>query len=99
MRLPGARVGYALAGRDVADDLNRRQAPAPERLAEDLRRIGLDPWPSEDNFLYVPLDGAEEVADRLLRQGLAVRRLPDAIRITVRDQAGDERLVDAPRSA
>jgi histidinol-phosphate aminotransferase len=123
--LAGARVGYALAGRDVADELNRRQAPAPistlsvalalagleeppdvgpivaerERLANELRRIGLDPWPSEANFLYVPLEGAEEVADRLLRQGLAVRRLQGAMRITVRDRAGDDRLVEALRSA
>jgi histidinol-phosphate aminotransferase len=119
--LAGARVGYALAGRDVAEELNRRQAPAPistlsvalalaaleeppdvrptieerERLAEELRRIGLDPLPSHANFLYVPFAGAEEVADRLLRQGLAVRRLPGAIRITIRDQADDERLVAA----
>src|SRR5438132_1920471 len=119
--LAGARVGYALAGRDVADELNRRQAPAPvstlsvalalvalaeppdvsptieerERLAEELRRIGLDPLPSHANFLYVPFAGAEEVADRLLRDGLAVRRLPGAIRITIREQADDDRLVAA----
>jgi histidinol-phosphate aminotransferase len=119
--LAGARVGYALAGRDVAEELNRRQAPAPistlsvalalaaleeppdvrptieerERLAEEFRRIGLDPLPSHANFLYVPFAGAEEVADRLLRQGLAVRRLPGAIRITIRDRADDDRLVAA----
>jgi histidinol-phosphate aminotransferase len=119
--LAGARVGYGLAGRDVAEELNRRQAPAPistlsvvlalaaleeppdvrptieerERLAEELRRIGLDPLPSHGNFVYVPFAGAEEVADRLLRHGLAVRRLPGAIRITVRDRADDDRLVAA----
>jgi histidinol-phosphate aminotransferase len=119
--LAGARVGYALAARDLAAELNRRQAPGPlstlsvalalaglddlpdvrptiaerERLAQELRRIGLDPWPSHANFLYVPLDGAEEVADRLLRQGLAVRRLPGALRITVRDRPDDDRLVAA----
>ena len=123
--LAGARVGYALAGREVADELNRRQHPAPvstlsvalalaaladppdvrpiveerERLAEELRRIGLDPWPSHANFLYVPLDRAEEVGERLLRQGLPVRRLPGAIRITVRDRADDDRLVEALRLA
>ncbi len=122
--LAGARVGYALAGREVAEELNRRQAPAPistlsvalalagledppdvrpiveerERFAGELRRIGLDPWRSEGNFLYVPLEGADEVADRLLRQGLAVRRLPDAMRITVREREDDDRLVAALRS-
>jgi histidinol-phosphate aminotransferase len=123
--LAGARVGYALAGRDVADELNRRQHPAPlstlsvalalaglddppdvtpilterERLADELRRIGLDPRPSHANFLYVPLAGAEEVADRLLRQGLSVRRLPAAMRITVRNRTDDDRLVGAIQSA
>ena len=123
--LAGARVGYALAGRDVAEELNRRQHPAPlstlsvalalaaleqppdvrpivaerERLAGELRRVGLDPWPSHANFLYVPFDGAEGVGERLLRQGLPVRRLPDAMRITVRDLADDDRLVEALRSA
>ena len=119
--LAGARVGYTVAGREFAEELNRRQHPAPlstlsvalalaaledppdvraivderERLAEELRGIGLDPWPSHGNFLYVPFAGAEETAERLLRQGLAVRRLPGAIRITVRDEADDDRLVAA----
>jgi histidinol-phosphate aminotransferase len=123
--LAGARVGYALAGRELADELNRRQHPAPlstlsvalalvaladppdvapvveerERLAGELRRIGLEPWPSHANFLYVPFDAAEEVGELLLRQGLPVRRLPGALRITVRDQADDDRLVEAIRSA
>ncbi len=123
--LAGARVGYALAGREVADELNRRQGPAPvstlsvalalaglaappdvalivaerDRLADELRGIGLEPWPSYGNFLYVPFDGAEEVGERLLRQGLPVRRLPGALRITVRNQPDDDRLVAAIRSA
>jgi histidinol-phosphate aminotransferase len=123
--LAGARVGYALAGREVAEELNRRQHPAPlstlsvalalaaleqppdvrsivderERLAEELRRIDLDPWPSHANFLYVPFDRAEDVGERLLRQGLPVRRLAGAIRITVRNQVDDDRLVAAIASA
>jgi histidinol-phosphate aminotransferase len=123
--LAGARVGYALAGRETAEELNRRQHPAPlstlsvalalaalqqppdvrpvieerERLAAELRGIGLDPWPSHGNFLYVPFDGAEQVAERLLVQGLAVRRLAGAVRITVRERDDDDRLVEAIRAA
>jgi histidinol-phosphate aminotransferase len=119
--LAGARVGYALAGRDTADELNRRQAPAPistlsaalalaalvsppdvrpvleerDRLAGELRRIGLEPWPSRSNFLYVPFDGAEELAETLLRKGIAVRRVPGALRITIRNRADDDRLLRA----
>ena len=119
--LAGARVGYALAGRDVADELNRRQAPAPvstlsvalalaalesppdvrpiveerERVAEALRGIGLDPWPSQANFLYVPFEDAEQTAEELMRQGIAVRRLPAAMRITIRNRQDDDRLLGA----
>jgi histidinol-phosphate aminotransferase len=119
--LAGARVGYALAGRDVADELNRRQAPAPistlsvalalaalesppdvrpiieerERLAEALRDIGLEPWPSHANFLYVPFGSAEETAETLLRHGIAVRRVPGALRITIRNREDDDRLLAA----
>src|SRR5919201_3109536 len=117
--LAGARVGYALAGCDLADELNRRQHPAPistlsvalalaalesppdvspiveerERLAEDLRAIGLEPRPSAANFLYVAFPDAAETAEQLMRSGLPVRRLPDAIRITVRNRDDDVRLV------
>jgi histidinol-phosphate aminotransferase len=123
--LAGARVGYALAGAEIADELNRRQAPAPistlsvalalaglerppdvrpvleerDRLAEALRRIGLEPWPSAANFLYVPFEGAEDAAERLLRGGLAVRRLPGAMRITIRNPEDDDRLVAALEQA
>jgi histidinol-phosphate aminotransferase len=123
--LAGARVGYALAGHETAEELNRRQHPAPlstlsaalaldalehppdvrpvveerERLAAELRAVGLDPWPSHGNFLYLPFDGAEQVAARLLEQGLAVRRLSGAMRITVRDEQDDDRLVEAIRAA
>jgi histidinol-phosphate aminotransferase len=119
--LAGARVGYALAGRDVADELNRRQAPAPistlsvalalaalksppdvgpvieerERFAEGLRNMRLDPWPSSANFLYVPFSGAEETAETLMRQGIAVRRVPGALRITIRNREDDDRLLRA----
>jgi histidinol-phosphate/aromatic aminotransferase/cobyric acid decarboxylase-like protein len=118
--LAGARVGYALAGGDVAAELNRRQAPAPvstlsvalalagldagppdvrgtieerERLAAELRSLGLDPLPSHANFLAVPIATGSEIIDQLLRQGIAVRPYRDGMRITVRDRADDDRLV------
>ena len=117
--LAAARVGYAIAGRDVAEELNRHQHPAPistlsvalalaaldsppdvapiveerERLAADLRAIGLEPWPSAANFLYVPFADAAETAEKLMRRGLPVRRLLGAVRITVRNRDDDLRLV------
>jgi histidinol-phosphate/aromatic aminotransferase/cobyric acid decarboxylase-like protein len=119
--LAGARVGYALSGRDVAADLNRRQHPAPlstlssalaiaalesppdvrpilaerERVAARLRELGFEPLPSHANFLLVPVDDPQELADRLLQKGLAVRPVRGGIRITIRDEEDDDRLLNA----
>src|SRR6266513_728818 len=117
--LAGARVGYALAGRDAAAELNQRQHPAPlstlsgalalaglaappdvtpileerERFAERLRGLGFEPLPSHANFLYVPVDEPHDMYDRLLAQGLAVRPVRGGIRITIRTQQDDDRLI------
>ncbi|CAN5176376.1 histidinol-phosphate transaminase [soil metagenome] len=119
--LAGARVGYALAGRDVAAELNHRQHPAPlstlsvalalaalasppevqpileerSRMEERLRMLGFEPLPSQANFLYVPVDDPQELAKRLLRQCLAVRSVRGGIRLTIRDEPDDERLLEA----
>jgi histidinol-phosphate aminotransferase len=119
--LAGARIGYALAGRDVAAELNRRQHPAPistlsaalalaglgsppdvtpileerERMAERLRVLGFGPRSSHANFLYVPVADPHAEYERLLRQGLAVRPVRDGIRITIRTEEDDERLLRA----
>jgi histidinol-phosphate/aromatic aminotransferase/cobyric acid decarboxylase-like protein/imidazoleglycerol phosphate dehydratase HisB len=119
--LAGARVGYALAARDVATELNARQAPAPistlsaalavaalasppdvtpvveerERFASALRTLGLEPLPSRTNFVLVPVDDSLALGQLLLRQGLAVRVFPDALRISIVDREDDDLLLDA----
>jgi histidinol-phosphate aminotransferase/imidazoleglycerol-phosphate dehydratase/histidinol-phosphatase len=119
--LAGARVGYALASRDVADELNARQAPAPistlsaelavaalaeppsvarvleerERLASALRALGLAPFESHTNFLYVPVDDGRAVGDTLLRQGIVVRAYPEAFRVSVLDTDDDDVFLEA----
>jgi histidinol-phosphate aminotransferase len=119
--LAGARVGYALAGRDAAAELNKRQHPAPlstlsaalalaglaappdvapileerERMRERLRELGLEPRESHANFLYVPVDDPQAEYDRLLQHGLAVRPVRGGIRITIRTQQDDDRLLQA----
>ena len=123
--LAGARVGYALAGRDLAADLNERQHPAPlstlsaalalaglaappdvapileerERMTARLREIGLEPLPSHANFLNVPFDEPQALYDRLLAKGFAVRPVRGAVRITIRTESEDERLLAALQSS
>jgi histidinol-phosphate aminotransferase len=119
--LAGARVGYALAGRDVAAELNKRQHPAPlstlssalalaglasrpdvspileerERMRERLHQLGFEPRESHANFLYVPVDDPQAIYDGLLRSGYAVRPVRGGVRITIRTNEEDERLLDA----
>jgi histidinol-phosphate/aromatic aminotransferase/cobyric acid decarboxylase-like protein/imidazoleglycerol phosphate dehydratase HisB len=66
-----------------------------DRLASCLRALDLEPLPSRANFLFCPLENADDVAASLLRRGLAVRFFPSGIRITVRDQVDDDVLVEA----
>ena len=90
-------VALALAGLadlpDVSATIEER-----ERLAQRLRGLGLEPSPSWTNFLYIPVADGLSLGDALLRRGLAVRPSPGAIRVTVRDAADDERLVQALES-
>src|SRR5205085_3260960 len=64
-----------------------------ERLAAELRTLGLEPLPSRANFLYVPLAEPGEVSNRLLAAGCVVRVFDDAIRISVRDREDDDLLL------
>jgi imidazoleglycerol-phosphate dehydratase/histidinol-phosphatase len=66
-----------------------------ERLASALRALGLEPLPSRANFVLVPVDDARALGDQLLRQGLAVRVFPGAVRISVLDREDDDLLLDA----
>src|SRR3954452_15980879 len=82
----------ALASIDDDAELARRRAVNTEglaRLEAVLREHGLEPAPSVDNFLYVETGAdANELFERLLREGMIVRPLagfgsPTAIRISV----------------
>jgi histidinol-phosphate aminotransferase len=64
-----------------------------ERLGDSLRGLGLEPLPSSANFLLVPFDQAELAAEFLLLHGVVVRDYPSAIRITVLNEAANDRLV------
>src|SRR5918994_1518472 len=75
---------------DVSETLAER-----ERLAARLRELGLEPLESHANFVYVPMEAANETYERLLRLGLVVRSFDDAIRITVHTAEANDRLLDA----
>ena len=66
-----------------------------ERMADRLRQLGYEPPPSHANFLYVPVAEPQAEYDRLLQQGLAVRPVRGGIRITIRNEQDDERLLQS----
>src|SRR5262245_3767672 len=68
--LAGARVGYALAGRDVAADLNKRQHPAPlSTLSAALALAGLASPPDVTPIL----EERGRVSERLMELGFEPR--------------------------
>jgi histidinol-phosphate/aromatic aminotransferase/cobyric acid decarboxylase-like protein/imidazoleglycerol phosphate dehydratase HisB len=66
-----------------------------ERLARELRALGYAPLPSHANFVFVPVDDAHELAERLLARGLVVRLTSGGVRIGVRDREDDDLLLAA----
>jgi histidinol-phosphate/aromatic aminotransferase/cobyric acid decarboxylase-like protein/imidazoleglycerol phosphate dehydratase HisB len=71
----------------------RPQVEERERLADELRALGLEPLPSRANFVFVPTEDAEQLGAALLRDGLVVRVLRDGIRVSVRDREDDDLLL------
>jgi histidinol-phosphate aminotransferase len=75
---------------------------AREFLRETLACAGLDPQPSETNFVYADVPGGDGagLADRLLREGVIVRALggfgaPGAIRVTAGSDEENQFFADA----
>jgi histidinol-phosphate aminotransferase len=93
---PVSTMSVALALAALASPPDLTGIPAErERLTAELRALGLDPLPSVANFLFVPLDEPTAAYEALLRRGLLVRPLVGGIRITVRTQPEDDRLLAA----
>jgi histidinol-phosphate aminotransferase len=85
---------------DLVEERRRENEAARGALAERLRRLGLDPVPSEANFLLVDT-GTDDiaVAQALLRAGLLVRPgqdfgMPGYIRVTIGPLELMERLAE-----
>jgi histidinol-phosphate/aromatic aminotransferase/cobyric acid decarboxylase-like protein/imidazoleglycerol phosphate dehydratase HisB len=66
-----------------------------DRLAAELRLLGHAPLPSYGNFLFLPVDEPQELADTLLARGCVVRVNDNGVRITVHDREDDDVLLAA----
>ncbi len=90
MSTPAAALALAALASppDVGPVLEER-----ERFAEALRTLGLSPWPSRANFLFVPVEDPEGLGDALALDGIVVRVFPHGIRASVRDPEDDDLLL------
>ncbi len=99
-------VGQAAALAALEDTAHVRRSAAMNhseraRLFDELRRLGLDPVPSETNFLFIQIGPqAKSFCDDLLREGVIVRPMawmgfPEAIRISVGSPAENTKLLTA----
>ena len=69
-----------------------------ERLVSELVELGLVPVRSYTNFLYVPMDHAADLVEKLLPYGIVMRAYDGGLRISVRDDLDDNLLLDALRA-
>jgi imidazoleglycerol-phosphate dehydratase / histidinol-phosphatase len=90
---PAARIAAAALREPVLDV--ESEVAERGRMREALLVAGYACPPSAANFVYVPVDDAPGVADRLEAQGLVVRRYPAAIRVTPRTPSENDRLLAA----
>ena len=78
---------------DVTGQIAERQ-----RLTSELVELGLVPVRSYTNFLYVPMDNAADLVEKLLPYAIVMRAYDGGLRISVRDELDDNLLLDALRA-
>ncbi|MEO7103357.1 MAG: histidinol-phosphate transaminase [Gemmatimonadaceae bacterium] len=98
-----AAVAALTDGRAWVDEHVRTAVANRDRLAACLKSIGLESLPSDSNFLLVPVTDATNLDLQLRTMGIAVRpftslrRIGDALRISIGPWSMMERCVDALR--
>jgi histidinol-phosphate aminotransferase len=105
--VPSVAIATALLSDDGIARTNVARVTAErDRLAIELREAGWNVLPSTTNFLLVDVGDASragDVAEALLRRGLVPRTFPEGhplaayLRLTVRNEQQDERLIAAAR--
>ena len=74
------------------------QVAERERLAGQLRDLGLISLPSFTNFLFIPMEEPQTLVDQLMAYGVVVRAYEGGLRISVKDELDDDVLLDALRA-
>ncbi len=74
------------------------QVAERERVAHELRSLGLTPLASFTNFLFIPMENPQELVDRMLPYGVMLRAYARGLRISIRDDIDDDILLGALRA-
>lgn len=75
---------------DVEETVEER-----ERVRAALLAAGYSCPPSAGNFLLLPVENADALAEELEQKGLVLRRYPNGLRFTIRLPAENDRLLEA----
>jgi histidinol-phosphate/aromatic aminotransferase/cobyric acid decarboxylase-like protein/imidazoleglycerol phosphate dehydratase HisB len=90
-------AALALAAMDTLPDVSAQVAER-ERMAGELKALGMAPLASFTNFLFIPMQDPQDLVEKLLPHGMVMRAYPGGLRISVRDQFDDDLLLDSLRS-
>ena len=78
---------------DVSGQIRER-----ERVARELKTLGLAPLPSFTNFLFIPMEDPQSLVERMLPYGVMLRAYARGLRISIRDEIDDDIMLGALRS-
>jgi histidinol-phosphate aminotransferase len=68
-------------------------------LSAELKSMGVKYVPTEANFLYIPIEKAMAVYEKLLKMGVIIRPMgPNAIRVTIGLPEENSRFIEAFRT-
>ena len=87
-------AALALAALSVPLDVSAQVAER-DRVAADLRELGLTPLPSATNFLFIPMENPQALVDRVLEHGVMLRAYDAGLRISIRDEIDDDVMLQA----
>ncbi|MGC1419277.1 MAG: aminotransferase class I/II-fold pyridoxal phosphate-dependent enzyme [Acidimicrobiales bacterium] len=90
-------ASLALAALGTEPDVSA-QIEERERMAGELKVLGLEPLRSFTNFLFIPMKDPQALVEKLLVHGIVMRAYPGGLRISVRDQWDDDLLLDTLRA-
>ena len=97
LSVSGPSAALALAAVTTPLDVTAQNAER-DRVAAALTAMNLTPLASHANFLFIPMDNPQALVDRLLPYGIVLRAYRAGLRISIRDEVDDDRMLECLRA-